>query len=490
MVVVTATTLVRALFADDSTAIAESIAAIGGRLESNGLAAVAVDGEGNTLHHWAATFANVPLLEAMSPVAAANYNRETPLIRCVMATAAYDNNNFSQVLKAIIRDAPDFASLFSTDSQGRSVLHHISLSSGIKGRVYAARYYMDELFINTQDVNGDTALNVASRMGDLNLVGSLVDGLKARTGIPNLAGLTAKDFGVSVTETAVEPWLQNSSGAAGRERERENEVIASLMELGNVSQSSPRNINHSLKKDVEEEEIHIIPISAFMQSSQSKLSTIKSTVSSLHTEFNQIQTTYSTLLHKAKSDKLHASKKHSQIRRKHESLVAQSQSIPLLQKRIQKLTNIVRDCTQQKSRVEEAVEELAAVGCLTIPPPRLPQSSTSSFSHTFPASSEKPKKNPNLNNSSSPHKVTSPGGKKVLLQMDSLRSYIQKKELQESEYLTKIESVKSVKGPYEQLCKAVFSSCCNIPLEHADQLIDPLLDWLDEQGQNSDDELS
>ncbi|KAJ3024142.1 UNVERIFIED_CONTAM: transcriptional regulator swi6 [Siphonaria sp. JEL0065] len=523
----TISALTHALFTDDTAAIEAAIRDRNVLLCNAGISEVCVDREGNTLHHWAATFANIPLLEAFSPMAAANYNRETPLMRCCMNIAAYDNTTFDQVLKAIVRDSPSFTSLFAADTQGRTVLHHIALSSGIKGRVYSARYYMDELvefidsietlqqptnkrmlykFVNAQDVNGDTALNVAARMGDLNIVGSLVDGLKARSSISNNAGLRPKDFGVSLAETMNscvngmdDEEIDDDGDIEKKKKQREEDVVASLMELcvprtpvsathtpqndfnKNINGKSPDSMDidstPSTITTIPTATITTIPlqqpsiatstINQFLESSKSSIFSIEATIKTIHTQYNEIQSKTTHLLQGTKTQIAAYTKTLTQTRKKHESLTAQSHAIPLLKKRIDKLKNVSKACEKRRRSVGEAVEELVSVGCVV---------------STGGSGCEKSLSNC-LSSVIIPSVTVNPpdGGKKVLIQMDALRGFIEMKEQEEKQYFNKIRELQSTVGPYEDLCKQVFSSCCNVPLEHSDQLIDPLLDWLDEQ---------
>ena len=90
-----------------------------------------------------------------------------------------------------------------------SVIHHIVSLAGVKGRAVAARYYLDQIFIwiaqhqggdfrsivGLQDEHGDTALNIAARVGNRSLVRTLLD-VGANRILPNKLGLRPGDFGV------------------------------------------------------------------------------------------------------------------------------------------------------------------------------------------------------------------------------------------------------------------------------------------------------
>jgi hypothetical protein len=81
--------------------------------------------------------------------------------------------------------------------------------AGVKGRAVAARYYLDQILlwiaqqqggdfrslVDLQDEHGDTALNIAARVGNRGLVRTLLD-VGANRILPNKLGLRPGDFGV------------------------------------------------------------------------------------------------------------------------------------------------------------------------------------------------------------------------------------------------------------------------------------------------------
>jgi hypothetical protein len=95
------------------------------------------------------------------------------------------------------------------DTSRKSVVHHIVSLAGVKGRAVTARYYLDQIFywiahhqggdfkslVDLQDEHGDTALNIAARVGNRSLVRTLLD-VGANRILPNKLGLRPGDFGV------------------------------------------------------------------------------------------------------------------------------------------------------------------------------------------------------------------------------------------------------------------------------------------------------
>ena len=220
-----------------------------------------IDDQGHTALHWAASLARMHLVEQLIELGAdihrGNYAGETPLIRAVLTTNHVESGTFT----ALLGHLSD--STRTIDHAYRTVVHHIALVAGVKGRAAAARSYMAAILgwvakgmkggqiqnhsqafarsgnaaavsagvngsanghvagangestaalpplalktlVDVQDVHGDTALNVAARVGNTGLVKSLLDAGadKARA---NKLGLKPVDFGLEVEVRPVSP---------------------------------------------------------------------------------------------------------------------------------------------------------------------------------------------------------------------------------------------------------------------------------------------
>lgn len=174
---------------------------------------IPIDDAGHTALHWAAVLGKVALVSDLVEHGAdcrrGNRRGESPLVRAVLVTNSSDTQTFSQLLDLL------YPCLHLGDAQGRTVLHHIALTAGIPGRSDASRYYLDALLewavrchgasgvqwlvdelVNAQDANGDTALNIAARLGSRQIAQQLVD-IGAAVDLPNRAGLRPVDFGVT-----------------------------------------------------------------------------------------------------------------------------------------------------------------------------------------------------------------------------------------------------------------------------------------------------
>lgn len=183
---------------------------------------VPIDDLQHTALHWASVLARIPLVKDLIRHGAnplrANHAGESGLIRAVLVTNNSDVSSFPQLLDLLYPAIP------LVDKVGRSVLHHIALTAGIKGRSDASKYYLSCLLewivkrgaksnrlglgrfiqevVNAQDKNGDTALNIAARVGNKHISQQLLN-VGADVSIPNRAGLRPLDFGVRANESEV-----------------------------------------------------------------------------------------------------------------------------------------------------------------------------------------------------------------------------------------------------------------------------------------------
>ena len=171
-----------------------------------------IDDHGHTALHWAAALCRLSLvrmLTALPPscgganVFVGNYAGETALHRSVLVTNAYELSQLPELLDILA------ASLETRDHRKRTVLHHIALVAGLKGRAAPARYYLSCVLdriskdastkaslLDAQDDEGETALSIAARLGNTNMIKMLLDA-GARKDLPNYLGITPLDWGIS-----------------------------------------------------------------------------------------------------------------------------------------------------------------------------------------------------------------------------------------------------------------------------------------------------
>lgn len=168
-----------------------------------------IDENLHTALHWAAALARISIVRALVDFGAdmhrGNNVGETPLIRAVLVTNNSDQDAFPRLLKIL---GP---SLRTVDEVGRTILHHAALVAGVKGRANSATYYMQSVLeyvaraekghfqdlVDAQDSNGDTALNIAAKIGNRGLVRMLLE-VGADKVRANKLGLRPGDFGIEV----------------------------------------------------------------------------------------------------------------------------------------------------------------------------------------------------------------------------------------------------------------------------------------------------
>ena len=208
---------------------------------------IPIDATAHTALHWAATLARTSLLRALIEKGASIYRLntggETALIRAVLTTNNLDQGSFTDLLELL---GP---TIEIRDGHGRTVLHHMAVASAIKGKSAACRYYLESLLefvvrqgsasnsqqqsfqnpdlvphgprtitlvrfmseiVNALDMSGDTALNLAARIGNKNIIHQLLE-VGADPTIANRGGLKPTDFGVGGDPDLLDA-QQNSQG--------------------------------------------------------------------------------------------------------------------------------------------------------------------------------------------------------------------------------------------------------------------------------------
>ncbi|KAI9163897.1 Start control protein cdc10 [Paramyrothecium foliicola] len=234
-----------------------------------------IDPQSHTALHWAATLARMPLLRALIAFGASPYrvnaSGETALMRACLVTNSMDHGSFPDLLEVL------GGTIEARDHKGRTVLHHIAVTSAVKGRNAASRYYLESLLewvvrqgsvpnsqntqvngsapngsqaqapkmgiarfmceiVNAQDSSGDTALNIAARIGNRSIISQLLE-VGADPNIANRVGLRPMDFGIGGEnaeektngETTIEK--KGAAGSSLKTRESSDEIIASITHL-------------------------------------------------------------------------------------------------------------------------------------------------------------------------------------------------------------------------------------------------------------------
>lgn len=192
---------------------------------------IPLDASANTALHWATTLSRITLLRMLIQKGAniyrGNVAGHSALISAVLVNNCWERSSFPEVLDVL-------SPLIETrDAQGRTILHHIAVSCGIKGRSPSSKYYLEALLeflvrsvrpqssrengdaqdrpkpatlmsfltniVNAKDKLGNTALNLVARIGNRSIIQQLLE-IKADPNIANYKGVSARDFGVGLED--------------------------------------------------------------------------------------------------------------------------------------------------------------------------------------------------------------------------------------------------------------------------------------------------
>ncbi|TGZ78535.1 apses-domain-containing protein [Ascodesmis nigricans] len=221
---------------------------------------IPLDSLGNTAIHWAASLARVPLIRALisrgASIFRVNDAGETALVRGCFCTNNFDTSSFPQLLNLL------HPTIAVPDKGGRTILHHIALKSGMKGRSADGRYYLHCLLefiakhgatsnkpgaagstskvmnlgrfitdiVNAQDKSGDTALNIAARIGNKSIVQPLLE-VGADCTIPNRAGLKPLDFGIGGEPVPVQRGREQNWTVPQAVVQKREDIVQSMQNL-------------------------------------------------------------------------------------------------------------------------------------------------------------------------------------------------------------------------------------------------------------------
>ncbi|KAF9926068.1 transcriptional regulator swi6 [Linnemannia zychae] len=406
-----------------------------------------IDDQGHTALHWAAALARIRVLELLvqkhADVRRVNLNGESALIRAVLVTNNYDKQSFPHLLSILHRVIP------VVDNKNRTVLHHIAMMAGVRGRGAASRYYMECLLewiacnggdfasiIDIQDKNGDTALTIAARVGDRYLARFLLD-VGANREIENKVGLRAGDFGIDELERGPSE--------------------APFVPRAFTNQPPTKEDNAGKRgKDV--------------------MSVVQKMVDELDLEFSQEIMARQGQLKETQSLLRNATRELTETRRSIIEYKAQAQQVAEAQQKISNLSislaeEIQRTRNQKgysnKQRVMgEDIDQLFNV--------RKPSTSTVADGTTAT--------------------VAVDGGEQSLKTREKiveddlilLRSRVYAYQKNDEELAAELAEAKSKTSANELLCKKVIAICCNIPLDKVDEMLVPLTLAVESDGASLD----
>ncbi|KAJ3323692.1 Coiled-coil domain-containing protein 39 [Boothiomyces sp. JEL0866] len=390
---------------------------------------ICLDDQGHSAIHWAAALANIPLLTLLiqkgAQVDKTNYAGESALVRAVMVTHNHERQVFLELL-SLLKD-----NIFLIDHKGRTIFHHICLSSSIKGRPSTCMYYMQCLLefmakmageeamssdfvhsdsgnslsrrilglLNAVDLCGDTAINTAARLGCTPLYELLVEA-GADTNIANYAGIRPADFLFELGKNQNIPTGYNPHNRS----DTETTMIATNPRFNSSSTVTFPGI-------LTENDTPFIPPTEEMSSGQ------------LQTQVNELRNQIYLM-----------SRELAQSRSEMKPLKAENAIIPELHSQIASL--------------QKALSERAYV------------SQQNNSIATVPTS--------NVNESDALHAAQE--------EIHKLKAFQEQQKNVQAQLCEELRTLRSVAGPHEISCKKIIAACCNVPLEHVDELLQPLLD--------------
>ncbi|KAF9090451.1 transcriptional regulator swi6 [Mortierella sp. AD031] len=404
-----------------------------------------IDDQGHTALHWAAALARIQVLELLvqkhADVRRVNHNGESALIRAVLVTNNYDKQSFSHLLSILHRVIP------IVDNKNRTVLHHIAMMAGIRGRGAASRYYMECLLewiarnggdfsslVDIQDKNGDTALTIAARVGDRYLARFLID-VGANREVENKVGLRAGDFGVDDLQRGPSepPFVPRAFTPAPPAKE-DNTV------------KRGKEVMHVVQKMVDELDVE------FSQEIMARQGQLKDTQSLLRNATRELTETRRSII----------------------DYRAQAQQVAEAQQKIKNLSISLEEETQRtrnqkgfNSKLHPSGEDVDLLFDV-----RKPNSASTTTATGLPEGG-------------GDHDIKT---RERLAEDDLifLRSRVYAYQKNDEELAVELAEAKSKTSANELLCKKVIAICCNIPLDKVDEMLVPLTLAVESDGASLD----
>ncbi|KAK5815564.1 apses-domain-containing protein [Linnemannia elongata] len=418
---------------------------------------VVIDEEGHTALHWAAAMAKPDVIRLLIQLGADTYrvntDGQTALMRSVLFSNNFEQKEFITLLELLQK------TIFTIDKDDQTVFHHVAITAGQRGKIHAARYYLECLLaklakhpselasiINVQDREGDTALTIAARLkiGGKKVVKMLLDaGADAK--IRNHLGKNAEDY-IQETEQAISSAVASTAAAAAAA------AAAAVSKNGNTNghaantattrgatpagpgvtslTASTRNVviptvsdlfgqlTHSYEKDIFEKDQDIVEARNLLQGMQSEIWEGRRTILGL-------KSTASTL---KKAD----------------------EEIRELEKKIKQEIHI-----RQRLRLEELIHEQEEEGLKHKQPVN---GETTATKATLPAvllsgRAQQPLKN----------------------EAEILRSKLEELQKKRKERVDEMVALKSHQGKRRHEYQRLIALCCNVSLDQVDGLLQPLL---------------
>ncbi|KAI5792374.1 hypothetical protein FPQ18DRAFT_367401 [Pyronema domesticum] len=278
-----------------------------------------LDTMGNAAIHWAAALARINVVRALinrgSNIFRVNDSGETALARSCFSTNNFDQNCFPALLNLLHPSIP------VQDNNGRTILHHIAVKSGMKGRGQDAKYYLNCLLefvakhgvapsatpnnqheqtlrvmslgrfisdvVNAQDKTGDTALSISGRIGNNSIIIPLLD-VGADPSIPNRAGLRPCDFGVGVQNGQVVPAPNEQQQVRQLNYTVPQAVVQKREDIVKSMQDLIRSLENDFQKELDGKQSTVTTTLSSLRDVTSRLGAERSRANDLRTKVRKI----------------------------------------------------------------------------------------------------------------------------------------------------------------------------------------------------------
>ncbi|KAF9968460.1 transcriptional regulator swi6 [Mortierella alpina] len=416
-----------------------------------------IDDQGHTALHWAAALARIPILELLVQkqvdVCRVNYSGESALVRAVLVTNNFDKQSFPQVLGLL------HPAISLVDAKNRTVLHHIAITAGIRGREASSRYYMECLLewiarrggdfsavVDLQDKNGDTALTIAARVGDRYLCKLLLD-VGANREIENKVGLKADDFGVDEVQpgsTTQSSQPRPTAATYGAESAESITPAKRGKELMTVVQKMVDDLDLEFSREIMARQGQLQDTQALLRHATNELAETRRTIQQFRTQAR------------------HLAEAQQKIKNLEQSLEDESHR-----------TRHQKGYSSTLRQRDGALEDIDSL--FNVPPATRSQPAGGNEGGTISSSS-----------SSSSSEAVRPRDAAVEQEVVLLKARIRAYEQNEKELSKELTEIKDQSLDKELQCRKVISICCNIPLENVDDMLIPLTQAVESDGASLD----
>lgn len=342
---------------------------------------VPIDDEGNTVFHWTCAIGQIEIMNALlnagADPRALNNEGHTPLVRSVLFTNNFETRSFPQTLELLV----DTASL--TDSNGRTILHHIANTTSSRTRSAGARYYAEILlaklsassklvpqgltsFVNAQDNDGNTALHIAGRNNSRGLCKTLMI-YNASPRIPNKINVTAEELLKKAKEEEVDGKFDESDKQGLKiksEKDKEKLDKSFSEELGEKAVEKLHGLLMEMAKtydtDIENKDADIDQVRKLLGTMQSRVDDAEQIVPQLIKELGSEE----SALAETQQQEMQLAMKQAQL----QQLIERTQSRDLaqcvqteessIQDALSQIENKEEDDADEREKLEEILEEL------------------------------------------------------------------------------------------------------------------------------------